>query len=73
MKPLDRNLIQMYFHCSKCLDEIPKSKSPKNHARLNVGYTKKGIQVWCSRHDCNVVAFDFLGQKISFDDLRGEK
>lgn len=47
--------IEAYIHCGRCLDELPKGESPASFARLNVGYTTFGIQVWCVRHDCNVV------------------
>ena len=46
--------ITSYMHCSLCLQEKPEDVSPAEWARLNVGMTPKGIQVWCVRHDSNV-------------------
>jgi hypothetical protein len=28
-------------------------------SRLTVGYTPRGLQVWCERHDAEVATFDF--------------
>jgi len=57
------NQIKMYMHCGKCLKEIPEGKSPKEWCHLQVGWTREGIQIWCTRHDCNVVHIDFEGHK----------
>lgn len=57
------NKIQMYFHCKKCTD----LKTMKCTQKIAVGWTEKGIQVWCENCDSNVMAFDFLGQKIKYD------
>ena len=46
-----------YWHCSKCCDE-------DNPQRIGVGWTPKGIQVWCEIHNENVQHIDFLGQKV---------
>lgn len=46
--------IDMYLHCEKCLKEIPPNTAPRDWARLNVGFTAHGIQIWCVRHDLNV-------------------
>jgi hypothetical protein len=43
-----------YAHCGLCMSERPADQSPAEFARLNVGYTPQGIQIWCVRHDCNV-------------------
>lgn len=52
-RPLD---IQSYMHCARCLTTKPPHKSPGEWARLSVGWTDDGgLQVWCVRHDCNVV------------------
>jgi len=46
-----------YWHCSKCCDE-------DNPQRIGVGWTPKGIQVWCEIHNKKVQHIDLLGQKI---------
>lgn len=58
------NEISMYFHCSECLKEIPKGESPMTYQRIQVGYTQRGLQVWCTRHNLNIIHLDFLKQKV---------
>ena len=55
--------IHAYMHCAKCLAEKPKGKSPREWARLEVGWTQQGLQVWCKRNECNVMHIDFQGQR----------
>jgi hypothetical protein len=55
--------IQMYLHCKKCLVERPESTSPQDWRRLDVGFTKEGLQVWCTRHDVNVAHIHFEGMQ----------
>ena len=62
------NNIEIYFHCGKCMDEgIPKGESPKTHQRIQAGWTIEGIQVWCVRHECNIIHIDFEGTKHPAD------
>jgi len=56
------NEIQMYLHCRKCLEVMPEGESPQSWARTQAGFTPLGLQVWCVRHDINVVNIDFEGQ-----------
>ena len=35
--------------------------SPREYQKIQVGWTDHGIQVWCVRHDCNIVHLDFEG------------
>lgn len=58
--------IESFFHCGKCIDEKPNDKSPKEWSQIGCGWTKKGFQVWCNRHDLNIVHLDFMGQKIGY-------
>lgn len=63
--------IEMFIHCEECALEWKADKSintkftPRDYARFSIGWTKKGLQVWCIRHDLNVLHLDFLGQKVS--------
>ena len=57
------NEIISYFHCGMCLQEIPDGVSPAVWADLEFGFTEKGLQVWCRRHDCNLIHIDFEDQK----------
>jgi len=59
--------IKSYLHCGKCLDEMPDGLAPKEWSDVQAGWTDKGLQVWCNRHDCNVVNIDFEGNKHPAD------
>lgn len=61
------NSIVAFFHCSKCLKEKPDDQSPREWAQLECGFTVLGFQVWCKRHECNVVHMDFQGHKFPAD------
>jgi len=61
------NKIFSFYHCKKCLEERPNEFSPREYASLEFGATKKGFQLWCVRHNENVLALDLLGQKVSYD------
>jgi hypothetical protein len=50
---------------------MPDATAPKDWARLSVGWTKKGLQVWCARHEINVVHLDFMGQKMQYAQPEG--
>jgi hypothetical protein len=59
-----------YCHCGKCIEEWKATKpgvSPAEFARLNVGFTPAGLQVWCVRHNVNVMHIDFQGQQHPAD------
>jgi hypothetical protein len=59
--------IYTYVHCGLCIDEwkadpsINTTMPPRDYAQLEVGWTKAGLQVWCKRHECNVMHVDFDG------------
>jgi len=57
------NEILQYLHCTRCFKEKPGNTSMKEYARYEVGWTPDGLQVWCIRHDCNVMHVDFEGQQ----------
>jgi len=57
------NNIVAFMHCGKCIEELPKGQSPREWAQLEVGWTKPGLQVWCKRHEANVMHIDFEGTK----------
>lgn len=59
--------IGAYLHCGRCLKERPRDISPREWSMLEVGWTEKGIQVWCKRHECNVINIDFEGQQHPAD------
>jgi len=51
--------------CAKCAGEVASGEagavSMRDYGRLEAGFTARGIQVWCLRHDANVVHIDFDG------------
>lgn len=60
------NCILLYMHCKLCLEELQSDDalgdvSPMEYSRTQAGWTKEGLQVWCNRHECNVVHIDFEG------------
>lgn len=55
--------IRAYCHCRLCLQELPQGTSPREWAQLEVGLTEIGLQVWCKRHEVNVMHIDFEGQQ----------
>ena len=55
--------IHTYFACKLCLDEKPDEVSPAAWSRNEIGWTQYGVQVWCRRHDCNVINIDFEGHR----------
>ena len=59
MNDYDNSDINQYMHCKKCLDELPSEVSPKEWSRMAVGRTDYGLQVWCNRHDSNIIHLDF--------------
>lgn len=53
--------INAYLHCGKCLKERPANQTPQEWSRIQVGWTREGLQVWCFRHNANVMNIDFEG------------
>lgn len=52
--------------CGMCMKEMREQKiemSPRDYSRLSVGSTPVGLQVWCHRHDVNVLHIDFEGSQ----------
>jgi hypothetical protein len=55
--------IYSFYHCKQCVEEVRVGwekgveESPESYARLSVGLTDIGLQVWCVRHDMNVAHF----------------
>lgn len=66
------NEIVAFLHCKRCLDEMPDwapdGTSPREWAQIEVGWTKLGIQVWCRRHEANILHVDFEGRQHPAND-----
>ncbi len=67
--------ITSYIHCKECLKSLPENKSPREYAQLDIGFTKIGLQVWCTRHNLNVMYIDFEGYRhpINLNTMEKEK
>jgi len=51
----------VFLHCKRCLGEVATDVSLRDFARFEVSWTPFGFQVWCVRHECNVMHVDFEG------------
>lgn len=61
--PSNNKEIVAFIHCKKCLAQRPLSTSPAEWAQTEVGWTMRGLQLWCRRHDINLLHVDFEGHK----------
>lgn len=68
-----KNNIVAFLHCKECLKELPDGVSPAEWSAHDVGWTEKGLQVWCRRHEANVLHVDFEGHKHPAATSRLEK
>lgn len=68
--PANTNEIRAYLLCRLCVAEIPPDESAQSWSKLDIGWTVKGLQVWCARHDCNVMHMDFEGVKHTANTTR---
>ena len=63
--------IQQQIVCDQCSREFlagqTDSRSLQDYTRLDVGFTDRGLQVWCRRPGLNVVHIDFDGQELTAD------
>lgn len=74
-RPGNTKEIRGFYHCGLCVaeykrlraDDSPevRDQSPGDFMRLEIGSTQYGFQVWCRRHDVNVIHADFEGKKIT--------
>jgi hypothetical protein len=56
------NKILWFYHCKQCLEEVQfLEDSPREYVHMEIGPTKEGIQIWCVRHESNVMNIDFQG------------
>ncbi|MEM7437349.1 MAG: hypothetical protein AAF436_19515 [Myxococcota bacterium] len=57
--------------CTHCADEVKSGEagitSLSDYGALDVGFSDRGLQVWCRRHGTNVVHIDFDGRKPPMD------
>ncbi len=65
LKKARESKIHTHITCALCYEEIPNGVSMKEYNEREVGFTTEGIQVWCMRHNCNIMHLDFDGQKMA--------
>lgn len=65
--------ITLHIHCASCMDDLPDGMAPREWQDLEVGWTELGLQVWCKRHDANIVHIDFEGQTHPADTTREDR
>ena len=57
--------------CVKCSDEFSAgqtdAKSLQDYSRIDVGFTDRGIQMWCQRHQINICHVNFNGELLETD------
>ena len=72
-KKSNDNNIETFLHCESCYWELKNGKteedfsligavageSQMSYSRFEVGWTNQGFQVWCTRHNTNVIHIDF--------------
>ena len=46
-----------------CIEEKPTDMSIREYGHYEIGWTPHGLQMWCIRHECNVMHVDFQGQQ----------
>ena len=56
----EKKHIEQFMHCGMCLRE---SGDDPYQQQLEVGWTIHGIQVWCRRHDANIMHISFEGSR----------
>lgn len=63
------NSIRASIHCADCIEELNGAHSrgieitPREYANIEIGWTPIGIQVWCFRHNHNIIHIDFQKTK----------
>jgi transcriptional regulator with XRE-family HTH domain len=56
------NKINEHCQCEKCLEDLPIGRDMAQWARLAVGWTAEGLQVWCLRHQRTVLDLGFKNE-----------
>jgi hypothetical protein len=65
MIPPNTRSISSPILCSRCLHEaLVSGKNPRYYQELEVGMTPSGLQVWCVRHESNVIHLGLRGHTL---------
>ena len=75
--PSNKYEIQGSMHCGLCYVELQelnqkadKPQSMADYANAEVGWTPCGIQVWCRRHQANILHIDLDGHQHQMNHTR---
>ncbi len=65
------NQIKEPIVCVKCSDEFmagsTDSKSLQDYSKIDVGFTERGLQIWCQRHEINICHINFNNLELETD------
>lgn len=60
-----------FVHCKQCLSSLPLDTSPSEYQSIEVSFTGDRVQVWCKRHQCNMVIFYIVPEPEPVCDAKG--
>lgn len=59
------DISEQYFHCARCISEMPEDQSPREWARLSIAAVNGRIlEVRCVRHDLPVITLFAVGDRL---------
>ena len=56
-----------FYRCPLCEADTPSHLSPREYSHIEAGFSERGFQVWCLRHERNIIHIDFMGQDVVAD------
>jgi hypothetical protein len=61
--------MKLFINCKKCTEQRPSRFSMEEYSRIGVIKTEDGIQIWCVRHDIEIVFFPYEWEKSKFNTI----
>ena len=56
------------FYCQNIpLDKVTNIEKDTVYSKIDVGFTERGLQIWCQRHQLNICHINFDGKKLETD------
>jgi len=55
------NSIGLFMHCANCLKDKPADIAARDWVKIEAGWTRRGLQLWCRRCEINILHIDFEG------------
>jgi len=56
-----------FYRCPMCMKELPIGVSPRDYSHIEAGFSPRGFQVWCLRHERNIIHITFNEQYVNAD------